>query len=315
MEIEDEVEEVPESIPEPQKPASRRAQQTSSTARQTSASLRRAGSVSDTERDPILRRKVGDLSKKLEAMTVRYENLKEAATSGKESNFDTLKRKTEQTIKGQDAVIKALKQQITEMQSRTAEITALRKDLAKAEKENARLAAENLKTSESLAAAHKEKETLSTKLAAARSTVQPEAKNVPGSAVKARSTGVVLPGQMEAAKKAQFQDQKVELYSDLTNLLVMGVKKNEEGDDVYDCIQTGRNGTLHFQLTVMTDGDSYQEHEFVYQPLLNEQRDRELIDLLPDYLTEEISFPRAQAPKFYTKVVDSMSKRFILEDD
>lgn len=140
-------------------------------------------------------------------------------------------------------MIKALKQQINEMQSRTAEIAALRRDIAKAEKENARLAAETQKMSESLAAAQKEKETLSTKLAAARSTAPSEVKNVPGSAVKARSTGVVLPGQIEAAKKAQFQDQKVELYSDLTNLLVMGVKKSEEGDDVYDCIQTGRNGS------------------------------------------------------------------------
>jgi chromosome segregation ATPase len=129
------------------------------------------------------------------------------------------------------------------MQSRTAEIATLKKDLAKAEKENARLAAENEKASESLVAAHKEKEALSTKLAAARSTAPPETKNVPGSAVKARSTGVVLPGQIEAAKKAQFQEQKVDLYSDLTNLLVMGVKKSEEGDDVYDCIQTGRNGS------------------------------------------------------------------------
>lgn len=102
MEIEDEVEveEVPESIPEPQKPASRRAQQTSKTARQISAGPRGAGSASDTERDPVLRRKVGDLTKKLESMTVKYENLKEAATSGKESNFDTLRRKAEQTAKG-----------------------------------------------------------------------------------------------------------------------------------------------------------------------------------------------------------------------
>jgi hypothetical protein len=48
---------------------------------------------------------------------------------------------------------------------------------------------------------------------------------------------------------------------------------------------------------------------------LNEQRDRELLELLPDYLTEEISFPRAQAPKFYAKVVDSMSKKIIFEED
>ncbi|KAL1598609.1 hypothetical protein SLS60_007749 [Paraconiothyrium brasiliense] len=312
------IEEVPESMPEPPKPpkpAPRRAQQAFTTARQASAGSRRAGSASDTERDPVLRRKVGDLINKLEAMTVKYENLKEAATSDRESNFDQLKRKTEQIGKDQDAVIQALKQQIAEMQSRTAEIAALRKELVKVGKDNARLAAENQKVNESLTAAHKEKDTLSTKLAAARSMAPLETKNVPGSAAKARSTGVVLPGQIEAAKKAVFQDQKVELYSDLTNLLVMGVKKSEEGDDVYDLIQTGRNGTLHFQLSVMTEGNSYTEHEFVYQPLLNEQRDRELIELLPDYLTEEISFPRAQAPKFYTKVVDSMSKKIILEED
>jgi len=39
------------------------------------------------------------------------------------------------------------------------------------------------------------------------------------------------------------------------------------------------------------------------------------LDLLPDYLTEEICFPRAQAAKFYCKVVDSMSKKIVLEED
>ena len=72
---------------------------------------------------------------------------------------------------------------------------------------------------------------------------------------------------------------------------------------------------LHFHLTVATSGSSYEETEFIYQPLLNEQRDRELLDLLPDYLTEEICFPRAQAAKFYCKVVDSMSKKIVLEED
>lgn len=131
------------------------------------------------------------------------------------------------------------------MQSRTSEIAALRKDLAKAEKENARLAAENQRVNESLATAQQENKTLTTKLAAARSSVPPESKNVPGSAVKQRSTGVVLPGTAEAAKKAAFQTKKEQLYGDLTNFLVMGseMKQNEDGDDVYDCIQTGRNGS------------------------------------------------------------------------
>jgi hypothetical protein len=72
---------------------------------------------------------------------------------------------------------------------------------------------------------------------------------------------------------------------------------------------------LQFQLTVTTDSESYEETEIIYNPLFNEQRDKELLDLLPDYLTEEICFPRNQAPKFYMKVVDSMSKKIVLEED
>lgn len=72
---------------------------------------------------------------------------------------------------------------------------------------------------------------------------------------------------------------------------------------------------LHFHLTVAAGSESYEDTEFVYQPLLNDQRDKELLDLLPDYLTEEICFPRGQAAKFYCKVVDSMSKKIVLEDE
>ena len=36
--------------------------------------------------------------KKLEAMTTRYETLKEVASSSKESNFDQLRKRTEQTV-------------------------------------------------------------------------------------------------------------------------------------------------------------------------------------------------------------------------
>lgn len=103
MDVEEsiEVDELPESIPPPlSRPSARRTQQQSRTVRQTSNGPRRAGSVSDSERDPMLRRKVGDLTKRLEAMTIKYETLKDVALSSKESNFDQLKRRTEQTIKG-----------------------------------------------------------------------------------------------------------------------------------------------------------------------------------------------------------------------
>jgi hypothetical protein len=102
MDIEEsiEIEEVLESIPPPPRPSARRVQAEPSRARQTSAGTRRAGSASDSERDPVLRRKLGDLTRKFESLTARYEILKEAATSTKESNFEQLKKRTEVTAKG-----------------------------------------------------------------------------------------------------------------------------------------------------------------------------------------------------------------------
>ena len=103
MDIEESIEmdEIPETMPPPPRPSARRAQLPAKGARQTSAGIRRTGSVSDSERDPVLRRKVGDLTRKLEAMTVKYDTIKEAAMSGKESNFEQLRKKTEQTAKGE----------------------------------------------------------------------------------------------------------------------------------------------------------------------------------------------------------------------
>jgi hypothetical protein len=120
MDVEDsiEVDEIPESMPPPPRPSARRAQAQTSKARQTSAGPRRAGSASDTERDPALRRKVGDLTRKLEAMAAKYETLKDAATAGKESNFDQLKKRTEQIARGKNIVGRVMSQ-LTLLQTRT----------------------------------------------------------------------------------------------------------------------------------------------------------------------------------------------------
>lgn len=142
-----------------------------------------------------------------------------------------------------------MKQQLAHEQLHNSEIASLKKENAQLKKDSVDLRSEKKSLSDSLATALNENKTLSTKLAAARSSAPPENKNVPGSAVKARSTGVILPGTVEAAKEAQLQKQKIDLYSDLTNLVVLSSKKNEDDEDVYDCLQTGRNGSeLHMRL-------------------------------------------------------------------
>lgn len=88
------------------------------------------------------------------------------------------------------------------------------------------------------------------------------------------------------------------------------------------CFLTARlilTAALHFHLTVANPtagaktpggtGAAYEDAEFTYTPHLDEKRDRDLIEILPDYLTEEICFPRNNAAKFYGRVVDCMTKR------
>ena len=49
-------------------------------------------------------------------------------------------------------------------------------------------------------------------------------------------------GSAEAAHAAQVAQLKEDLYSDLTGLILRGVDRGDDAD-VYDCIQTGRNGS------------------------------------------------------------------------
>jgi hypothetical protein len=63
---------------------------------------RRAGSASDTERagEPALRRKLGDITRKFENLELRYRNLKEVGSNESQSNFDKLKKSTDQRARG-----------------------------------------------------------------------------------------------------------------------------------------------------------------------------------------------------------------------
>lgn len=114
--------------------------------------------------------------------------------------------------------------------------------------------------SSELSSAQNEIKTLQTKLAAARNTVanvESVAAKVPGSAVKnTGSNRTIMAANAEAIQAAQIAQLKEDLYSDLTGLIIRDVKKRET-DDIYDCIQTGANGSkfINFsrhQLLLMT---------------------------------------------------------------
>lgn len=212
------------------------------------------------------------------------------------------------------------------MQSR-----GLQKQLSDRDSEITRAKADADEARALLASAQSEAKALQTKLAAARNTAASleGASKIPGSAIKG-GKGVIAnranaAASAEAAQAAQLARLKEDLYSDLTGLIVLDVK-NRDSDNVYDCIQTGSNGSklclpdknhidsnlltaLHFHLAVPKDLTDYENTEFQYLPLLDAHRDRELVDILPDFLTVDITFKRGQAAKFYTRVIDALTKR------
>lgn len=68
---------------------------------------------------------------------------------------------------------------------------------------------------------------------------------------------------------------------------------------------------LHFKLALDTvdSVDSYEDVQYTYKPQLDPSRDGDLMEVLPDYLVEEITFPRPQASKFYARVMKSLTDR------
>lgn len=213
----------------------------------------RAGSTSDTERgDPNLRRKLGELSKKYDVLNTRYQDLREIGLKEAERNFERLRKQMEEKTKSM-CLVSGLKtytdhvvanELIAALKADLVAQTALAMDSQAVKKRVDTFQAQISQLTTLLSESQIENKALSAKLAANRTTVASvESVNarIPGSAVKAG--GVVrMMGTAEAAQVAQAAQLKEDLYSDLTGLIMRSVKRDAE-EDVFDCIQTGRNGS------------------------------------------------------------------------
>lgn len=135
--------------------------------------------------------------------------------------------------------------EISELQRKIARINKSRSE--EHEDEVSGLQSKLAQANKSLAEAQAENKTLSTRLAAARTaaaSVESVNTRAPGSTKKG-SAAVRMVGSAEAAAAAQVAQLKEDLYSDLTGLIIRNVKREEE-EDLFDCIQTGRNGSKFF---------------------------------------------------------------------
>jgi chromosome segregation ATPase len=230
----------------PKEPMSKKethAQHTSRT-RQEPVYRRWAGSASENERgDPNLRRKLGDITRKFENVELKYRNLKEIGINEANVNMDKLRKQCDVTMQASNELIVSLKKELAAQAPLAQEARKLQKQMQSQEAEVNKVREAAAELSSSLHAAENEIKALQAKLAAARtSSLENTNTKAPTSAVKAKAQRPAMIGTAEAVQAAQCAQMKEDLYSDLTGLIIRGVKKTDEGD-TYDCIQTGRNGS------------------------------------------------------------------------
>ncbi|KAF6225034.1 hypothetical protein HO133_010229 [Letharia lupina] len=285
--------------------------------RQPTVARIRAGSISDNERggiDPATRRKLGEMTKKLEKLDTKYRNLREEGIKEANANFEKYKMHSQANAKAANDLIISLKKELATQKALSKDSASLENEIITRDADLARTQALADQLSTSLSEAQNENKALQAKLANSRSAstaVESLGAKTPGSAMRGKTPAqrTIMVGSAEAAYAAQVAQLKEDLYSDLTGLILRGVERKDESD-IYDCIQTGRNGTLHFKLAIAKETDGgYENTEFQYTPRLDSNRDRDMIALLPEYLTDEITFSRTNAAMFYGRVVETLTKK------
>ncbi|KAK4126585.1 hypothetical protein N657DRAFT_632618 [Parathielavia appendiculata] len=271
-----------------------------------SASKRPLHTSSPDKGDPTLRRRLGEMTQKYESLEHKYRDLKEIAVKEAERNFDKLKKQTEDKSKAAEELIATLKSELAAQKEFSKEIQRLRKELEASESKADNLQTKLTSLTTSLNEYKSEIKSLNLKLSAARSAEAAAAAaataKVPGSAINGGS-GAAAAHRLAAATASEATlaaQKKEDLYGDLTGLIVRSVKR-EGGEDVFDCIQTGRNGNV-------SPDEGGGEAHCHYTPQLEANRDRALIAVLPDFLVDEISFPQAQAGRFYARVLKALNE-------
>lgn len=215
--------------------------------RQTSVQPRhtRGGSYSDTERiDPAGRRKIGDLQAKLDKLELKYRKLREVGVDAAEANYEKLRSQSEESAKAARAIIAQLKAESAAKDAKLKEFRNLQKTLDEKDAEITRQKEKTAMATDALAISQAENKGLMTKLNAMKNAAanieSVNAAKIPGSAQKPGAVRIM--GSAETVQAAQVAQLKLALYSDLTSLIVRSVKREEE-EDVFDCIQTGKNGS------------------------------------------------------------------------
>ncbi|KAM3502049.1 hypothetical protein MY11210_009187 [Beauveria gryllotalpidicola] len=251
----------------------------------------------------LLERRLREMTRRYENLEGRYTELREVGVKSAERNFEKLRKQADENAATANQLITTLKEELAAQRQALSDADSLRLQLQESQSNAQDLSDRVKELTSSLAEADRQVKALNAKLAASRAA---PGSAVPGSAIKG-SAARAWTGQSELVHAAHAKE---DLYADLTGLIIQGVKQHGS-DDIFDCIQTGRNGTLHFKLGIAGSSSTlrYEDSLVKYNPQLQSDRDADLIARLPNYLREEIEFQRPQVANFYSKVVKALRER------
>jgi septal ring factor EnvC (AmiA/AmiB activator) len=150
-------------------------------------------------------------------------------------------------------VIASLKEQLAHQTSSAQESRLLKKQLDAQQEENERLKkqlsvqqdeseryeTELSRVSGALRTAQTENQNLQSRLAASRTVTN----NIQSASNIGNNKTANAQNSSSLSSDSAIAQLKEDLYCDLTGLIIRGVKRNDDGNDVFDCIQTGRNGS------------------------------------------------------------------------
>ncbi|KAF9975291.1 hypothetical protein BGZ65_008319, partial [Modicella reniformis] len=96
----------------------------------------------------------------------------------------------------------------------------------------------------------------------------------------------------------------IKAYENLTGLKIIprnipSESSEEKIPTVWDCEHSGPHGTLRFSLTYDNKNNMVS-----YVPYIDEKKDRKLLEIIPDYLTDEIEFERNFEGKFFWRILN-----------
>lgn len=204
----------------------------------------------------LLQRQLREMTRKYENLEGRYTELREVGVKSAERNYEKLRKQADENTASEcclwnlwhlqdrhaltrkpdaNKLIAKLKEELAVQREARGDAESRLEGLQDSKSRADDLSKEVALLTGSLAEAERQIQALNIKLSASRS--------APGGAV----SGSAAKGNAAKAWTSQSElvhaaHAKEDLYADLTGLIIQGMK-GQDNEDIFDCIQTGRNGS------------------------------------------------------------------------